>query len=214
MIFYVYGYADPTSSDPYFYIGKGYGDRYLQHFNWCNLKQQTYFYNRLRSLLLRDIIPVVTFLKSNLTEQEALNFEVEMIAKYGRIDLGTGCLCNLTEGGDGVSGLVHTEASKQKICKKRAEQFMPWMSEDQKVKISLANKQTQQTKECKQNARIKAISDRGHPVVAIDPKTDEIIHSFICLRDAIKKGFQPSAINKVLRGERDLHRGYIWRDAE
>jgi hypothetical protein len=38
-----------------------------------------------------------------LTEEGALFYEMEAIKRYGRIDLGTGCLANLTDGGEGVN---------------------------------------------------------------------------------------------------------------
>ena len=43
----------------------------------------------------------IIFLKTGLTEEEALKHEVYMIFVLGRKDLGTGILRNLTDGGDG-----------------------------------------------------------------------------------------------------------------
>lgn len=39
------------------------------------------------------------------SETEAFESEKRLIAMFGRIDLGTGCLRNMTDGGDGSSGL-------------------------------------------------------------------------------------------------------------
>lgn len=47
----------------------------------------------------------ILILKKNLTEEEAFKHEIYMIALYGRKDLGTGILINLTNGGDGIRGL-------------------------------------------------------------------------------------------------------------
>jgi hypothetical protein len=148
--------------------------------------------------LSNGIAPKVTFLKSNLSESEAIAFEVEMILKFGRIDLRTGCLCHHTDGGEGISG---------------ASPFRPWMSEDHKVKISLANSKTHSSPEYKAKARASVIAYKGRPVVAINPTTNEVVYSFACMHDAEKKGFHRTSIYRVLSGERNLYRGYLWRDA-
>ena len=49
------------------------------------------------------------------SEEDAFFAEKFLISYYGRIDLGTGCLRNLTDGGEGASGAVHTIEAKEKI---------------------------------------------------------------------------------------------------
>lgn len=67
------------------YVGKGSGKRaWVKHFSYCQVPIN---HN------LIEIIP-------NLSEEEALNLEIELIKKYGRIDSGTGCLYNKTDGGE------------------------------------------------------------------------------------------------------------------
>lgn len=55
----------------------------------------------------------IRVLRSGLTWEEACDWEKFYIKHYGRIDLGTGILQNLTEGGDGVKG--HGPAAIRKI---------------------------------------------------------------------------------------------------
>ena len=96
--YYTYSYlrCDKT---PY-YIGKGQDNRAFKR-NKKDIKPP-----KDKSLIL--------ILKTNLSEQEALKHEVYMIALYGRKDLGTGILHNRTNGGEGVSGIVQTQETKQK----------------------------------------------------------------------------------------------------
>jgi hypothetical protein len=55
-----------------------------------------------------------------LTWEQACEKEIEFIKLYGRIDLGTGCLANLTDGGDKLANL--SELSRKKIREVRAKQ--------------------------------------------------------------------------------------------
>jgi hypothetical protein len=79
----------------------------------------------------------ILFLKQNLTEEEAFEHEVYMIAVFGRKDLGTGILHNRTNGGEGMGGFKQTEEHKRKIreaCKKVAEQTKKKISEAKRGK--------------------------------------------------------------------------------
>jgi hypothetical protein len=48
-------------------------------------------------------------------EEDAFFAEKFLIALYGRLDKGTGLLSNLTDGGEGVSGRLITEGTRQKL---------------------------------------------------------------------------------------------------
>jgi len=196
MNFYVYGYSDTLSSDPYFYIGKGIDDRYLHHFNLC-LKQDSSFYTRLRSVLLQDYKRiVVSFLKSGMTEPEAFDFEIEQIEKYGRLDLGTGCLTNRTAGGDSPTG------------------NSSWITEAQRVELSdRASKQFSDPKQ-RERARRIGIARAGRPVEAFNLLTGVTVLSFDSMHAVIKKGFDRNHVMKVLNGRRQQTGGYGWRYVE
>jgi hypothetical protein len=99
MQYYTYAYLREDGT-PY-YIGKGTGDR-------------IYSISGRRLNLPKDKSRII-YLKQNLTEEEAFRHEIYMIDVLGRKDLGTGILHNLTDGGDGTSGLVHSEETKRKI---------------------------------------------------------------------------------------------------
>ena len=92
--FYVYAYLRSRDSEtaatgtPY-YIGKGRRRRaYNKHNNTPTPKDKAN----------------IVLLEQNLTEVEAHDLEVELIAKYGRKDIKSGILHNRTDGGEGASG--------------------------------------------------------------------------------------------------------------
>ena len=57
----------------------------------------------------------VHILHDNISWDEACQLEKQLISQYGRIDLGTGCLVNMTDGGDGTLGAIRSEEFKHKV---------------------------------------------------------------------------------------------------
>jgi len=117
--FYVYAYVDPKKRgifkyDDYefdyepFYIGKGRNDRYKQHLSSCyklaNRSYNSYFYRKIRKIKKEyNKNPEIIFLKKGVTEKEAFDLEINLIQLIGRKDIKKGSLCNLTDGGEGIS---------------------------------------------------------------------------------------------------------------
>lgn len=62
----------------------------------------------------------IDIILTDLSWEEACLKEKELIKLYGRKNLGTGSLCNLTDGGDGNKGLIFTEIHKKRL-KERAK---------------------------------------------------------------------------------------------
>jgi hypothetical protein len=142
MHYYTYAYLREDKT-PY-YIGKGQGKR---------------IYSKSRIIKPPKDKSRIIFLKQNLTEEEAFKHEIYMIAVFGRKDLGTGILYNMTGGGDGASGLSHSEETRRKISdskkgennpnygkttseetRKRISEAKKNMSDETRRKISEANK--------------------------------------------------------------------------
>lgn len=102
--YYVYMYLREDGT-PY-YIGKGKHNR-----AWVNTG---------RTFRRPEDESRIVIHTEDLTEEQALSLEIELIAEYGRKDIGTGILRNLTDGGEGVTGLRHSEETKRKISDYRS----------------------------------------------------------------------------------------------
>lgn len=98
-MYYVYSYLREDYS-PY-YIGKGSGKR-------------AYIKGPKEVKPPRDKSRV-KIIKADLTEEEAFLLEKLYVLMFGRVDLGTGILRNKSDGGDGSSGAVRSEETKEKI---------------------------------------------------------------------------------------------------
>jgi hypothetical protein len=114
--YYVYEYVDPITNLP-FYIGKGQADRYIYHLKNLNDKTNPHKVNKIKKLLNEGLEPIINLIKTGLTETQSFELERNLIGKYGRIDLGTGCLVNLSDGGEGQSGWVPTEEYRLNMSK-------------------------------------------------------------------------------------------------
>lgn len=97
MKYYVYLYKDPVNNQP-FYIGKGSGNRYLDHLNkpYQSVKRCQ---DKIKSIKAKGLEPVIEFVKKELTEQDAYHLEDSLIREYGRKGIdNNGILMNICLG--------------------------------------------------------------------------------------------------------------------
>ena len=132
--YYTYIYFDPSNNYQPFYVGKGKNDRAWDH---LRLDKRNYFINKLKGMISKGIQPIIG-IYGGLDEEFAFFLEKELISHYGRRDIGTGCLCNMTDGGEGFSGGRHTEESKRKIAE--SNRNLDYVSIGKKVSIALTGK--------------------------------------------------------------------------
>lgn len=137
-MFYVYLLIDPETNLP-FYVGKGKGDRAKTHLRSSNLKENTLKSTKIKSLLSKNLEPKIMFIGESLTEAQAWELEVAKIAEYGRKDLGTGILCNHTDGGEGPSNRIPWNKGKKFSDESRKKMSVSWHLSSLSKKAAVEN---------------------------------------------------------------------------
>jgi len=121
---YVYRHIRLDKNEP-FYIGIG-----------SDMNNKRANEKARRSNIWKKIIDKTDYeieiLFDNITYDEAKLKEIEFIKLYGRIDLGSGTLANLTDGGDGTPNRIFTPEHKRKLS---LSQKGRKVSEEQKEKL-------------------------------------------------------------------------------
>lgn len=112
--FYVYGYS---LNGEMLYIGKGTRDRYKDHL-WQCYDKETYWSRALRKMLDEGVKPDSFIIQDQLTHEESLLLETELIKKYGKRLNKTGTLYNMSDGGPGPAGWKMNEAQRER-CRNR-----------------------------------------------------------------------------------------------
>lgn len=117
--FYIYRYIRLDTNTP-FYVGKGKGNRAFTLY-----KRNQYFKNIVNSLPYE-----VEIVLGNLTEEQALAKEIEFIKLYRGLGY---CEANLTGGGEGSSGRIVSQITKNKISKSKIGHLV---SQETRLKMS------------------------------------------------------------------------------
>lgn len=101
--YYIYFHINPLKNIV-FYVGKGFGNRAYRKYG-----RNKHWHNTVKKYGI-----IIDIIEENLSEEYAIEREKFYISKIGRRDQGKGTLINLTDGGEGVSGLKHSDESNEK----------------------------------------------------------------------------------------------------
>lgn len=196
--YYVYLLYETEGVLP-FYVGKGKTSRAWQH-----LRPRVYFnswlpvHQKIRELISKGLYPKVIIHVENLIESTALELEIELIKKFGRRSINTGCLLNLTEGGDGgatygYTGRKHTKETKIKISSATAGN-----------QNSLGHRHSVTTK-----LKMSGSSKRKRRISCSFNGT--LIRMYDSIVDIEKDGFCRKSIHHSLTGMRKNAYGFQWK---
>ena len=127
---YVYTHTRLDTNE-IFYVGIGLQDNY---------KRASFRYSRTKhwNNIVKKCWWKVDIVADKLTWEDACKKEIELIKKYGRVEVGTGTLVNLTDGGEGPLNRKVTDDTKRKISKSRTGKVTH--SEETKRKIGHKSK--------------------------------------------------------------------------
>ena len=130
--FYIYVYLDPRKKGLFtygkydfkfepFYVGKGKDLRLYDHLKESNRNLEVGNKLKINKIIKikRELNKEPIIIKSFefLTNEEAIFYEICMIKEIGRINLKTGPLTNLTDGGDGTYGYIPSQKAKENWLK-------------------------------------------------------------------------------------------------
>ena len=106
-----------------------------------NFKRANYTHNRTN--YWKNIAKLtgwsVEIVAKNIEWERACYIEVELIKKYGRVDLGTGSLVNLTNGGEGTTKKIVTQETRKKMSESRKGKI--FLTQEIKDKIGAKSKE-------------------------------------------------------------------------
>lgn len=193
-----------------FYVGKG------TKLRWCVSFSRTLHWKNTA----KKHGVVCQIVAHNLTAEEALILEKKLIASYGRQDQKTGCLVNLTDGGDGVVNYVWTEEHRKKISeagmgRKHTDEFKQMVSKlhtgkvlsvETKKRISDARKGKPLSEKQKQSLLNRG-NKRSRKIICVE--TGVVYDSLTLAGKPL--GLQATDISKVCKGKRKSLKGFSWK---
>lgn len=208
---YVYQHIRLDKNEP-FYIGVGTGRNYKR----SRVKSK-------RTAIWKRIVQKTKYkieiILDKVTWEEACQKEIELIKFYGRIDLGTGVLANLTEGGDGVLGVMKSEETRKKMSKS-IKKAMANVVQSEQQRIATGNTFRRLNKDAEfTKKRVEGIRKSAYKIAA---KLSKKVVQFTMSGEVVKvwnsghqvereTDFSRTAIAHCCKGKYKQYRGYKWQ---
>ena len=167
-MFYVYVYRDPrlSKNNQPVYVGKGAGDRDLSH--WSRGSHNKPFQDFISHLKQRGLVATCQRVFETEDEAEAFAKEIELIALYGRRNLKTGTLFNLTDGGEGGSGTIKTAAHK---AVDKYNSIKNWKDPAYQEKVAAGQRKAQGTPEARSRKSVNSTEAWADPAIRTKRQT-------------------------------------------
>lgn len=227
--FYVYAYLDPRKKGDFkyekyhfeyepFYIGKGYDNRLTEHLRKSQLKINTFKNNKINKILDSGLKPIIIKISSNIFEIDAFELESKLIKIIGRTDLKKGPLLNLTDGGEGIVGLIKTKKHRENLSVsltgiKRSQETRKKISESLigKPGRNTGNKHSAETKKRISETKKGTLSWNATSILQLT-KSGEIIKEWVSAHAAAKElKLSQGNIWSAVNGNRKICGGFCWK---
>jgi hypothetical protein len=189
-MYYVYAYLRKDGS-PY-YIGKGKGNR-----AWNKRGHKVPLPKDKRRIVLMEC---------NLTEVGSLALERFYIRWYGRKNLGTGILRNLTDGGEGASGRNVSDETKEKIVETLTGRTLSVVHK-QKIRESALGRAFFEGKTHTKESKQKISNTKSKEWMITNPN-GEVLKVRNLVQFCRGNNLSSSAMRQISIGNRNHHKGY------
>lgn len=225
---YLYRHIRLDKNEP-FYIGIG-TKQNRNHYSLESEYRRAYEKNRKESFIWRNIVNKTEYDVEILIESDDYEFikqkEIEFIKLYGRINKDTGCLANMTDGGDGLINFIRTKEwskkrslsmtgkiqSAETIEKRKNSRKGYKHSEETKRKIANSHKGKKVSREHIEKLHKGQILANSKPIVQYDLEGNFIKEWQSATVAAKEIGLHPTSIRHCVQGKTNTSGGYIWKD--
>jgi hypothetical protein len=187
---YVYRHIRLDKNEP-FYIGIGNKVNYSRAYEKDPSKRNI-IWNRIVSKSDYE----VDIIFDGLTKDEASEKEKEFISLYGRIDLETGCLCNMTNGGDGIWNCIRSNETRKKLREQKLGSKNPMYGKKHSIEFLIKRgvfKSIKKSEEEKKKHSIATIkSGQAKKTEIINCNTNESLGVYHSISEALRSvGLDP-----------------------